>query len=369
MMTRSPWLRASSQSLLSWQGWVYIVGTIAAIATGLGFLERLWWGFSFLAYPRPQYVLLLLPPVLLNLLTAKGRLSTVWALLWAVPLLINLNLVWPFVVAQPPMNMPMDKRLARILQIAQRPHQFSVLHITLDRENPDLSRAIAYINQSEAHLVSVLELTPNSLPQLQTGLTGYQLIGAEPRWNSHGSAWFMRSPAESTHATAAAAQPPAQRQAPRMQALGTEVIHLPQDSDRPLLKATVNVGNKTVHLLCFHAIRPQNAGSVAYQRTEFAALAHWSQQMEQQNKRNLIIIGDFNSTPWASPFRDLMQHSTLVNSIADYGWQPTWHSALPRFLQLPIDHCLHSHSITTFYREIGPDVGSDHVPLRLEVRV
>jgi endonuclease/exonuclease/phosphatase (EEP) superfamily protein YafD len=226
------------------------------------------------------------------------------------------------------------------------------LHVTLDHENPDMSRAIAYIQQEQAQLVSVLEITPTSLPQIQSGLKDYQLIGAEPRTNSHGSAWFMLK-----------------KSVKPIQSLGTEVIHLPATSDRPLLKATVNYGRKTIHLLCFHSIRPQNEGSVAFQRVEFAALANWSQTMAQENKNQVIVIGDFNSTPWAVPFRAMLKDSPLRNSLPGFGWQPTWHSALPRFLQIPIDHCLHSPAFRTRDRHIGSNIGSDHLPLFVTLRL
>jgi len=148
--------------------------------------------------------------------------------------------------------------------------------------------------------------------------------------------------------------------------LGAEVIHLPPSSDRPLLKATVEYDGRAIELLCFHSIRPRSAGTVAYQQQEFAALAEWSQQ---QQDRSLIVIGDFNNTPWSLSFHTLLANSRLVNSQPGFGIQPTWHSSLPTFLQIPIDHCLHSPDLSTRDRSIGSNIGSDHLPLLVELKL
>jgi endonuclease/exonuclease/phosphatase (EEP) superfamily protein YafD len=334
---------------LDWRFGIDLLAGVVAIATVLGFFSSIWWGFSFLDYPRPQYCLVLVIALSVGLLSRQRWLVKRWKLLWCIPLLINLCLVDPDLL-----DLQSSRQHAgvdRILDLGRRPNHLRVLHLTLDRDNPELSQAIAYINHEQAQLVSVLEVTPDSLPQLKAKLTGYQLVGAEPRTNSHGSAWFLRQ---------SASQP--------ITVVGTEVIHLPANSDRPLLKATINYGKKTIHLLCFHAIRPQNAGSVTFQQVEFAALSAWSQSVAKENKNQVIVIGDFNSPQWSVPFRAALKDSGLRNSLTGFGWQPTWPSGLPAFARIPIDHCLHSRTFFTSDRHIGPNVGSDHLPLFVELR-
>jgi endonuclease/exonuclease/phosphatase (EEP) superfamily protein YafD len=57
----------------------------------------------------------------------------------------------------------------------------------------------------------------------------------------------------------------------------------------------------------------------------------------------------------------------LVNSQRGYGLAATWPTR-PLTL-VPLDHMLHSDSLTTVARDIGPDLGSDHLPLTVEVSV
>jgi endonuclease/exonuclease/phosphatase (EEP) superfamily protein YafD len=333
-----------------WRIWIYGVATLVAIATFLGFFSHVWWGFSYFDYPRPQYCLVLVLAIVVGLLSRLPWHEKHWMLLWCIPLFINFYLVEPAMYSWSDRRPKQD--VDRISALAQRPNQLSVLHVTLDAKNPDIRPAIAYINREKAQLVSILEVTGDSLPQLKRELADYQLIGAEPRSNSHGSAWFLLKSASES-----------------IQSLGTEVIHLPSTSDRPLLKATITHNQQTIHLLCFHSIRPQNAGSVAFQTVEFAALAQWSQTLVA-DRQPVIVIGDFNTPHWSTAFRGtLLPHrSSLYNSINQFGWQPTWHSALPKFLQIPIDHCLHSNAFFTRDRHIGPNIGSDHLPLFVDLR-
>jgi endonuclease/exonuclease/phosphatase (EEP) superfamily protein YafD len=309
-----------------------------AIAALLGFLSPHWWGFSFLEHPRPQYCLILVIAVLVNGIAWRSRLGRVWAIGWLGILLINLGCVAPVLVGPP-------------AQAATTAQPLRLLHLTLDLENLDVKRAVKFANAQSADLISLLEVSPEAVPQLEAGLTNYQLIKAEPRHNSHGSAWFV-----------------ARQPRYPIQVMGSEVIHLPADSDRPLLKTTISYADKALELLCFHAIRPRSVATVAYQRVEFVALSEWSQSMLKQGKHP-IAIGDYNNTPWSLSFRRLLTDSGMRNSQNGFGLQPTWHSSLPTFLQIPIDHCLYSSALVTRDRRVGADIGSDHLPIIVDLQI
>lgn len=312
-----------------------IAGSVA-IASLLGLLSPGRWEFSFLEHFRPQYCLILVIVICLNGLLRRSSARWLWATIWLVPLLVNIVLIAPILIGTSP-------RVAASTNLR-------LLHITLDHDQVDVNRSVQFANTQAADLVSLLEISPETLPQLQAGLTNYQLIKAEPRRNSHGSAWFVaRQPHEP------------------LQVMAAKVIHLPSNSDRPLLTTTINYGGKVLELLCFHVIRPRSAETVAYQQLEFDALAQWSQSMLKQGHEP-IAIGDFNNTPWSLSFRQLLTHSGLHNSQNGFGLQPTWHSSLPTVLQIPIDHGLHSPNFSTRNRTIGTNIGSDHLPLLVDLQ-
>jgi hypothetical protein len=53
----------------------------------------------------------------------------------------------------------------------------------------------------------------------------------------------------------------------------------------------------------------------------------------------------------------------LISTLDGRGNQGTWPTHLPMPWLLPIDHCLHSLEWDCVAREIGPETGSDHLPL------
>jgi endonuclease/exonuclease/phosphatase (EEP) superfamily protein YafD len=330
------------ENWLSLRAWVSFLAGGTEIATLLGFAGRLWWGFSFLDHPRPQYSLVLFVALLVGL---TSRQSWQWHLLWLLPLTLNLWLLSPLFIFPSPAS-----ALSSLTSSTPAPPSFRILHATLDHDNPDLNPAIQFLNQQRVDVLSLLEVTPESLVQLQAGLNHYRLVAAEPRNNSHGSAWFI-----STQSS----QP--------IQMRSHQVIHLPADSDRPLLTTTLSIAGQEIVFLCFHTIRPRSAGTVAYQRVEFEALNQWSHKLLQTGQGHGIVVGDFNSTPWSESVRQVLRESGLLNSQQGFGLQPTWHSVLPTFLRIPIDYCLHTPSLITKQRTIGPNIGSDHLPIVVEL--
>lgn len=79
-----------------------------------------------------------------------------------------------------------------------------------------------------------------------------------------------------------------------------------------------------------------------------------------------IVAGDFNATPWSPPCRDFAARSGLGDTALGRGVQATWNARLwlPR---IPIDHVYAPLGTTVVRRSIGPDVGSDHLPVEAEL--
>lgn len=82
-------------------------------------------------------------------------------------------------------------------------------------------------------------------------------------------------------------------------------------------------------------------------------------------KYPVIVAGDINSTVWGKVFRKL-QATGLVDSSLGYGIQPTWPVNFV-LAGIAIDHVLVSKHFAVRAHERGPNVGSDHFPLVVEV--
>jgi endonuclease/exonuclease/phosphatase (EEP) superfamily protein YafD len=83
----------------------------------------------------------------------------------------------------------------------------------------------------------------------------------------------------------------------------------------------------------------------------------------------VVVVGDFNATPWSSPFRSLLATGDLTNSQRGFGLQPSFSSRSHLLMRVPIDHLVHSPALEVTDRRLGPDLGSDHFPLLVDLQV
>ncbi|AFY54761.1 hypothetical protein Riv7116_2240 [Rivularia sp. PCC 7116] len=325
--------------------WTNVLAGCAVIATTLSFAGRQYWVFALMEHLRVQYSLILIIALFVSVLTSKKRIK-LWNITCLIALLINLFFILPLFIPPQQNSISLNKSLE------SNSERILLTHVTLNNKKPDATKAIEYLNKQNTDILFLLEVTPQSLIQLKRGLTNYQLVTAFPKYNSHGIAWFV--PKETTKPI-------------KINNFG--FIRIPSSNNRPLLKANISFQGREIVLLCFHVISPRNAKTVAYQEIELDALADWSQRLLQTSEQDLIVIGDFNSTPWYGVFRRLLNTSGLINSQRGFGIQTTWHSLLPTVLRIPIDNCLHSKSLTTVRRFIGQDINSDHLPLFIELKL
>ena len=81
-----------------------------------------------------------------------------------------------------------------------------------------------------------------------------------------------------------------------------------------------------------------------------------------------ILVGDFNTSPWSPYYTQLIRHTGLVNARQGFGLLPTWPAFLSwPFLMIPIDHCLVSSDIRVIALSTGRNIGSDHLPLIVDM--
>lgn len=83
----------------------------------------------------------------------------------------------------------------------------------------------------------------------------------------------------------------------------------------------------------------------------------------------LVVVGDFNATPWSAPFRRLASSADLSSSQAGFGLQPSFSAQSNLLLRVPIDHLLHSSELEVTDRRLGPELGSDHFPLLVDLQL
>ncbi|MEX0727750.1 MAG: endonuclease/exonuclease/phosphatase family protein [Planctomycetaceae bacterium] len=79
-----------------------------------------------------------------------------------------------------------------------------------------------------------------------------------------------------------------------------------------------------------------------------------------------VLVGDFNVSMFSPYYRDLEATTGLENARQEFGILPTWPTRR-RVMMIPIDHCLHSGDIEIHDCRVGADIGSDHLPLIVDI--
>jgi endonuclease/exonuclease/phosphatase (EEP) superfamily protein YafD len=76
----------------------------------------------------------------------------------------------------------------------------------------------------------------------------------------------------------------------------------------------------------------------------------------------VIVAGDFNLTPWSGYFDRFVAESALSDCAIGQGLLPTWPTqVLP--VRIRIDHCFVSAHWRVQRVSLGPNLGSDHLPM------
>ena len=129
------------------------------------------------------------------------------------------------------------------------------------------------------------------------------------------------------------------------------------DNDHPFLMVEVRVKRRKFTLLAAHVTWP----TYSEHAKTLANAAQWARRSE-----NAIVIGDFNSTPWAAPFRRMLRDGDLRHSRQGHGWLNSWHIDRNKHFGLPIDHITYRGQIDNTNFELIKTEHSDHSAIRGE---
>ncbi len=138
--------------------------------------------------------------------------------------------------------------------------------------------------------------------------------------------------------------------------------------------ASLDFGGRQVSVMALHPPPPTNDQDFRARNAQLATAA----QIARQLPRPLLLAGDLNASLWSPYFAELLQASGLKAARKGFGVLPTWPNFLavraePKsvnlypLLRIPIDHCLVSDDIQVVDCRTGSKIGSDHLPLIVDL--
>ena len=119
----------------------------------------------------------------------------------------------------------------------------------------------------------------------------------------------------------------------------------------------VALGGKNIDGVSIHPFTP--TANIKSRDGEFAAVAA---RFAAEKPAYLMLMGDFNATPWCPAMKQLLKTLGLRNAREGRGINTTWPAFFPFLFRIPIDHVLVSANLGVAAFGAGPGIGSDHLP-------
>lgn len=302
---------------------------LAALAALLGYLGEQHWLLDLCAHFRWQYLLAMGAGLVAALLVRKRGIVVLLAL-------VSLGNAWSLGSATGPSPGSSDALAATP---AGRAGSWKLLVVNVHLDNRDLRPLLQLIEREAPDAVGIIELTPEAAAELAVLAQRYPVSRIEPRDDPFGIGLWSRLPASQVDLVS---MPP----------LGFPALQLHWAAPDP--------GS----LWLVHPFPPISGEATEWRDTQLRYTAGLIRGDE-----DAVLAGDLNATPWSSAYQSLRLEAGLVDSNAD-GWPwPTWFGSgmVSRVLAVPIDHVLHGSAWRTQVHRIGPDIGSDHRPLIVEL--
>jgi endonuclease/exonuclease/phosphatase (EEP) superfamily protein YafD len=219
--------------------------------------------------------------------------------------------------------------------------QLTVFHLNVGLHHEQPSRIVSYLQRraKTIDVVVLLEVTSDFEPALEElrDVFPYQVVHLED--SPFGIALASRQPLD----------------------FGA-VAFIPSEL-YPHVEATLKLPGRTMPL-ALYALHAPPPISAEFARARNAKLQYIARQAAAQAKATPVVVGDFNMTPWSPYFARFRADSGLTDTRAphrlDHTWPVTFNNAHMGFA---IDHSFAHPSLRVIKRVIGPDLGSDHLPV------
>lgn len=297
-----------------------------AVMSLAAFLGRWVWWLDVLANFRAQYVVGL---AVLGLVIAMSRWRKTGYTVLGVAL-VNLIVVLPLYIGS-----PAEGAVGR--------SSIRVMSFNLLSTNESYPDVIEYIESADPDLVLLHEASRPWEVAMESAEFGYEIV--RPRSEDLIFGTLVLVKAQSVEAISYGFAASAAR--------AVELTYIPEG------------WTDSLSVLGTHPLAPTDRERADLRDAQLGFAGEWAASQTGA----FIVVGDLNATPWSWPFRRLMESTELRNSQRGFGLQPSFSAESNLLLRVPIDHLLHSPALEVTDRELGPDLGSDHFPLLVDLQL
>lgn len=291
---------------------------VAGIPTTLGLFDRWTPYLELTTLYRLQYA------VVLGCAAVAAAALRTFRLALAALLLVVVNVV---VIAR----VPPAPAVATDSSIRLR-----VLAANVEYGNHDYGRLVRVIAQANPDVVALTELTPAWVRALSSALGDHPYRRLAPEEGAYGVGLYSRV------------------------ALRESRIERLPAGGSPSIITTVAIGARPLALVVTHVHTPFAGDRRTRQLQALEAAL-------RSLRKPAAVCGDFNAAPWSHSIYELARSADLRSVYGRFGLAGTWPADSSRLFRVPLDNCLVTESVAVANRHVGHDIGSDHLPLIVDL--
>ncbi|MEM7453605.1 MAG: endonuclease/exonuclease/phosphatase family protein [Planctomycetota bacterium] len=275
------------------------------------------WACDLATHFRVQYVVALIPVILVCLLAKRWKTALAFLALLGFASMPMIKYYMP------------DQR--------QPPAVEAVRFVTFNvkRSNDEFSRAVTFLREEKPDVVALFEIDERWKSALAEISESYPYVQWELREDNFGLCLFSRIPWS------------------EIEVFRTETIR-----SRPSIFAQFEINGRPVQYLAIHPATPLTPESARSRNEQLSAL---TKRFDLSTAR--ILTGDFNLTPWSPVFHDVLAAAEVRDAACGFGIDPTWYQLPTPVGGIKIDHFLVSDDVFVLDHRVGPYLGSDHRPV------
>jgi endonuclease/exonuclease/phosphatase family metal-dependent hydrolase len=139
----------------------------------------------------------------------------------------------------------------------------------------------------------------------------------------------------------------------------------------PIIHAVIDteVSDDPINLIAVHTTAPVIPSFYARRNEQLQGLSDYINELPSEAQKNLVLIGDFNLSPWSPQFRTFTSDTkSIVNAAQGQGLYFSWsYDSLPLFYS-HIDHIFISKQLSyNNFRSATDRAGSDHYLIYVDI--
>lgn len=309
----------------------FILLTLSCIFTLAGFFSQYGWWFDLASHFRLQYLLIQILCIVLCVYQKRNKLLFVTALF----ALINLTLIAPYYF---PGTNPPTPFLKGSSNNKMTSEPIKILLINVNSPNTNYQAVRNYIKKTAPDILALEEINERWINELTPTLQSYPNFKEVSQENNFGLGLYSRIPLQNM----------------KVEYFASHLI--------PSLVGGIIWDGQPVSIIFTHPMPPGTVEHFIWHNRQLERIGLLKPHLEE----NILLIGDLNATSWSYSFQKLIKDLNVKDSREGFGLQTSWPSFLP-YLGITIDHCLISKNIFVVERTVGPNVGSDHLPVLIKL--